>query len=71
MSQGNFRTISKDMVGQPHFKGFGNCIPVSSFMGQILPQDVGKRVYKRGEVLQVENQEQFTKRLEQEGVSND
>jgi hypothetical protein len=37
--------------------------PVSDFIGQVLPGDVGKRVFKRGDILQVENDEQRAARL--------
>jgi len=51
-------------VGKPWLHAFGYVWPVSGFIGRILPQDVGKRVYWRGNtkynrgILQVENNEQ-------------
>jgi hypothetical protein len=50
--------ITEAHVGRPFFKAFGCTWPTSSFIGRILPGDVGKRVYLRGAVLQVENDEQ-------------
>jgi hypothetical protein len=42
---------------------FGRKWPVIEFIGCVLPSDVGKRVFRRGDVLQVENNEQRAKRL--------
>ena len=39
-------------------------------IGQILPQDVGKRIYERNGVLQAENHEQFVKRIAAEMHDN-
>lgn len=49
-------------VGKPFLTAFGETWNVTDFMGRIIPQDVGKRVYVRGSVLQVENNEQRDKR---------
>ena len=38
-------------------------IYITDLMGNILPCDIGKRIYKVGEIYQVENQEQLEKRL--------
>jgi len=43
------------MNGKPYY--------VQYVIGQIMSQDVGKRVYERDNVLQVENDEQRDKRL--------
>ena len=53
-----FYTITKDDVGRPTVRCFGRTWMVSSFLGRVLPSDVGKRVFKVGEFLQVENNEQ-------------
>ncbi len=50
--------IRHDDVGRRHIRAFGRVWPVTNFIGVILPRDVGKRVYLRGDVLQVENDEQ-------------
>lgn len=39
-------------------------IVVSSLMGRILPIDIGKRIYRVGDIYQVENQEQLSRRLQ-------
>lgn len=42
-------------------------ISVRGLMGEILPHDVGKRIYEvNGYVYQVENQEQLEKRLSED-----
>lgn len=41
----------------------GREYPVSTFIGRILKQDIGKRVYLVGGILQVENNEQRAERL--------
>lgn len=59
----NFYTIKKSDVGRPWLKAFGRVWMVSDFLGRIMNQDVGKRIYKTsGDVLQVENKEQFIAR---------
>ena len=48
------RTVSKSDVGKPILGGF---------IGAIQKQDVGKRVYRVGGILQIENNEQRDRRL--------
>ncbi len=55
-------TIKTEDVGVPHLRAFGQTWPVTGFMGRILKRDVGKRVYLRGGILQVENDEQYMAR---------
>ena len=43
---------------EPFFKAFGGIWQKSSFIGRILPEDLGRRVYLRGGVLEVESREQ-------------
>lgn len=50
-------------VGKAHLRCFGHVWSVSHFLGQVLPGDVGKRVFKRGGILQVENDAQRAARL--------
>ena len=56
-------TLTIEDVDKPHLKAFGRVWPVSGFLGRILPNDVGKRVYLRGDILQVENDEQHEARM--------
>jgi hypothetical protein len=56
-------TIKASDVGRATLKIHGSVVSVSSFMGQVLPMDVGKRIYYRRGVLQVENNEQRDRRL--------
>ncbi len=61
-------TLTTEDVGKAHLRAFGQVWPVSGFIGRILPRDVGKRVYVRGntvggQILQVENDEQRAARI--------
>lgn len=58
-----YREITADDVGEPYFKAFGRVTPVQNFIGRIMKQDIGKRVFLRGDILQVENDEQRDARL--------
>jgi hypothetical protein len=49
-------------VGKAVFIAFGRVWASSSFIGRITKQDVGKRVYLVGDVLQVENDAQRARR---------
>lgn len=62
----NYFTIRHSDVSSFTIRAFGRAWPVQDFMGRIMLQDVGKRVYLRGGVLQVENHEQFAARLADE-----
>ena len=55
----NYRTIAESDIGTSTIEAFGRKWPVDEFIGQILPLDVGKRIYLRGDILQVENREQM------------
>ena len=58
-----YRTIEHTDVYRPTVRAFSRTWFVKDFTGQILPSDVGKRVYLVDEdILQVENDEQFSKR---------
>lgn len=59
-----YRTITTGDVGKPSLQAFGRSWLVSGFIGQVLPQDVGKQVYLVGGILQVENNEQRARRKE-------
>lgn len=58
-----FREITQEDVGKGLFEFNGRKWSVREFIGRILKQDVGKRVYLKGDILQVENDEQRDKRL--------
>ena len=58
-----FYTITEADVGQPTIRAFGRVWVVTGFLGCVLPSDVGKRVYRRGDVLQVESSAQRSARL--------
>ena len=58
-----FKTIEAYDVGASYIRAFGRSWPAQYFIGRILPQDVGKRVYLVGDILQVENNEQRDARL--------
>jgi len=58
-----YREITRADVGKAHFRAFGRVWPVADFIGRIMAQDVGKRVYKVGDIVQVENNEQRARRL--------
>jgi hypothetical protein len=59
----NYRTLATSDVGRFHLSAFGRTWSVTALMGRILPQDVGKRVFHSCGILQVENDEQRTKRI--------
>ena len=61
----NYYTLTEDDVNRWLLRAFGRQWPVSWFMGRITDRDVGKRVYLRGGILQVENDEQLARRLGQ------
>ncbi len=58
-----FVTITTAHVGKPWIKAFGRVWPVVDFIGRIIKQDIGKRIYLVGDILQVENDQQRDARL--------
>ena len=62
-------TISRFDIGRTSIRAFGRVWLTSGFIGRILPRDVGKKVYLRGDILQVENDEQFSRRVSREGLT--
>lgn len=62
-----FYTLSQRDIGRPSVLMFGEVWRTETFIGRILPGDVGKRVYLRGDIVQVENDEQWQRRT---GVSH-
>jgi hypothetical protein len=57
-----FYTLTRFDVGHKTIKAFGRRWPVEDFIGRVLASDVGKRVYRSGDVLSVENDEQMARR---------
>jgi hypothetical protein len=58
-----FYTIRRADVGKATICAFGRRWPTSDWIGRVLPLDVGKRVHRRDDILQVENEQQRTRRL--------
>lgn len=50
-------TITDEHVRNPHSLG-RLYFEIAQCMGRLLPGDVGKRVYRVGEIIQVENDDQ-------------
>lgn len=65
-SKGRYYTITEHDVANFAIYCFEHSWPVDGFIGRILAQDVGKRVYLRGGILQVENDEQRHERERKE-----
>ncbi len=57
-------TLTAEDVEKPFLRAFGQAWPMSGFIGRVLAGDVGKRVYLRGGILQVENDEQRAARVD-------
>lgn len=57
-----FYTVQHADVGKRFLRLFGR-LRLVDCLGQVLPMDIGKRIYLVGDVLQVENTEQFRRRL--------
>lgn len=59
-----YREITADDVGRYLFEAFDKKWLTTSFIGRIMPGDVGKRVYRvADDMVQVENDEQRAARL--------
>ena len=63
MTERQFYTLADSDVAMPYIKCLGRTWRVEDFLGQVLPQDVGKRVYRIKGILQVENNEQRDQRM--------
>ncbi len=59
MQAGPFYTIKSSDVGRSTIRFLGRTWLVTSWIGRILPRDIGKRVYVRHGILQVESDEQL------------
>lgn len=66
MTSDAYYELRESDIDQPHIRAFGRAWRADSFIGRVLPGDVGKRVYRRGDIVQVENDEQRDKRLARE-----
>lgn len=68
-NRAEYYTITANDIGKTSFwfHGFQRFTDV---IGRVLPQDIGKRIYERNGVMQVENQEQFEKRIAAEMHDN-
>lgn len=67
MSSRFIREIDHTDVGRAFINAAGRIWSSSSFIGRVLPQDVGKRIFLvDNSFLQVENDEQRARRLVQE-----
>lgn len=64
-----FYELQASDVGRYQIKAFGRSWLTSGFIGRVLPGDVGKRVYLRGDILQVENDAQRDKRVAREATT--
>jgi hypothetical protein len=59
----SYCVIERDDIGRAYIEAFGKAWRLADVIGRVQPIDVGKRVYLRGGVLQVENNEQRDARL--------
>ena len=66
-----FVTLRADHIDKPELQAFGRRWNVVDFLGRIMAQDIGKRVYLVGDILQLENEEQRDKRLSFSGFAAD
>jgi|HubBroStandDraft_2_1064218.scaffolds.fasta_scaffold23674_2 hypothetical protein len=62
MQNREYVEIETRHVGKAIFEAFGRQWLVSGFIGRIMLQDVGKRVYLTSGILQVENEAQRARR---------
>jgi len=60
---GVYQEITSADVGKKRVRAFGSLWPVEDFIGYIGPRDVGKRMYKVGGIIQVENDSQRSRRV--------
>jgi len=58
-----YYTLGTADIGRPTIRAFGQTWWIASFLGRVLAQGVGKRVYLIRGILQVENNEQRDRRL--------
>lgn len=53
-------------VGHSYLWMGDECVPVASAIGRVQERDIGKRVFRVGDVIQVENDEQRERRFKGE-----
>lgn len=56
-------TIQTDDIGRGYIEAFGKSWSLANVIGRVQPDDVGKRIFYRGGVVQVENDQQRLERL--------
>ena len=61
-----FYTITEEDVGKRHLHAFGSTVPLDEVMGYVMPHDILKRIYKVGDIFQVESDAQRDKRVSDE-----
>jgi hypothetical protein len=54
----DFYTLKNLDVGQPTIRAFGRIWQTADCIGRVLPTDVGRRVYKSADGIQVESDDQ-------------
>ncbi len=59
-----YYVLTEADVGRPTIRCFGKVWIVADFLGRVLPQDVGKRVYRVMGIIQAENEHQKAEREE-------
>lgn len=62
-------TITADHVRDPRATLGQEYYAVAACMGRLLKRDIGKRVFRRGDVVQVENDEQRDARVAKEATA--
>lgn len=63
MAQLQYHKITAADFGKSHLRINGRTYAVANFLGRIMRQDVGKRIYVNNGIPQVENEKQFQDRL--------
>lgn len=64
-------TIGEEHIGRAFIKIGDRTYSTSSWIGRILPGDVGKKVYESDGILQVENDQQRDERIAKEALVSD
>lgn len=59
-----FRELTGEDVGKPYILAFGRVWSVTSILGRIVPEDVGRRLYLVDGIIQAENDTQRNERLD-------
>jgi len=64
-----FYTIQDSDLKKNYITVHGKYVSLAPFMGRVFRRDIGKRIYNINGVYQVENDEQFQKRIGNEKES--